>query len=235
MLDGGFDGDDELLSKRSVSDGSAAVAMVSTGLTMNLNPMSPGVSSGSDVSDSMSVPMSHVYRPTARTGGVTVAVQPPVETTATTSSSTAGGGDDPATSLSLSLSLPGVGDSGEVSKLIESTINGANLHHTSNTNTLSFLPERHHGEELPPPPATGVVGFNADFMGFMQDMIRKEVRSYMMGMGIGMQNGGGGASGGAVAVGGGGGGLCYHQAANAVGGGGQNRIFRNVTVNNRIE
>jgi hypothetical protein len=230
MLDGCFDGDEPLL-KRSVSDGSAAVAIVSTGLNMNLNPMSPGVSSGSDVSDSMSVPMTHLYRPKARTGGVTVAVQPPVETTAVTTSSSTAGGEDPATSLSLS--LPGLADSGEVSKLIESTINGANLHRTQNT--VSFLPEREHGEELPPPPPTGVVGFNAEFMGFMQDMIRKEVRSYMMGMGIGLQSGGGGggASGGAV---GGGVGLCYHQhqAANAVGGG-QNRIFRNVTVNNRIE
>ncbi|KAM7250332.1 hypothetical protein ACFE04_022215 [Oxalis oulophora] len=192
-----FDGDgvgcyNEPPLKRSVSDGSTAVVR----LDMNLNPCSPGgsSSSGSDVSDSMSVPC-HVYKPMAVAGGVTVAA---VETT--TSSSADCGGDDPATSLSLS--LPGITESGEAQNQVAPAV----------------LPEVHGGG------AAAVTGFNPEFMGYMQEMVRREVRSYMMGMGIGMSTGAsGGASGGAGGLG-----FCY-QAANV---GGENRIFRNVTAVN---
>ncbi|RID66226.1 hypothetical protein BRARA_D01385 [Brassica rapa] len=79
---GGYDGSltDEQPLKRTASGGGGGV--VSTGLFM-----SPGSPSGSDVSEQSSGPVSHVYKPKARAGGVVIesAVK------------------DPATSLSLSL------------------------------------------------------------------------------------------------------------------------------------
>ncbi|XP_071724628.1 transcription factor MYB44-like [Rutidosis leptorrhynchoides] len=201
MLEDGGCSSDEPSLKRSASDGSGLP--VSTGLNMNLNPGSPGFSSssGSDVSDSISVPVlnsSHVFRPLARTGAVSVAVQREVEPTTSSSNKD----NDPATSLSLS--LPGIADSGEVSDKVLVNECTAVLNN-QNRNTVSFLPEK--SCEEPPRKGTGIVGFNGEFMAVMQDMIKKEVRSYMMGMGIGIQSGGGGSGGN------GGGGLCYYQAA----------------------
>lgn len=165
--------DDAQPLKRSVSAGAAIP--VCTGLYMN--PPTPGSPSGSDVSES-SVPVassSHVFRPVPRTG----AVLPPVETTSSS--------NDPPTSLSLS--LPGVESSPEVSNRVTVT-----------------EPSTHVAPPPPPPTAipllpimtaaapiavaqqfhdpSGSVSFNfsAELLTVMQDMIRKEVRSYMAGL-----------------------------------------------------
>ncbi|OAY33718.1 transcription factor MYB44 [Manihot esculenta] len=199
--------------KRSVSAGSGMP--VSTGLYMN-----PGSPSQSDVSDS-SVPVlssSHVYRPVARAGPVF----PPTETTSSCNT------NDPPTSLSLS--LPGA-DSSEVSNRVAES--------TPPTNTISLMP----ATTQVPPPATatataqaqvaaaavaagmqqqaavngvggGFVGFTADFMAVMHEMIRREVRNYMMEQSS--RGGGGGGNGGGV-------GMCF-QAAGGEG-------FRNVAMN----
>ncbi|OMO56588.1 hypothetical protein CCACVL1_26438 [Corchorus capsularis] len=121
--------------------------------------MSPGSPSGSDVSDS-SVPVSssHVYKPIARTGGVNVDVNVmPAGLEATSSS------NDPPTSLSLS--LPGV-ESCEVS-----------THPTVTTESTQTRNEGKNEER-----GSGVMGFSAEFMAVMQEMIRVEVRNYMMQM-----------------------------------------------------
>ncbi|KAL4353983.1 hypothetical protein GQ457_06G035550 [Hibiscus cannabinus] len=123
--------------------------------------MSPGSQSGSDLSDS-SVPVlssSHVYKPIPRTGGVNVDVMPSPGAEAAASS------DDPQTSLSLS--LPGA-ESCEVSV--------STLPVTESTQT------RNEGKG-------GVMGFSAEFMAVMQEMIRVEVRNYMVQMQQ-QQNGG---------------------------------------------
>ncbi|GMI67247.1 myb domain protein 73 [Hibiscus trionum] len=118
--------------------------------------MSPGSQSGSDLSDS-SVPVfssSHVYKPIPRTGGVNVDVNvmpsPGAEAAASSSS------DDPQTSLSLS--LPGA-ESCEVS--------------------VSTLPVTESTEAKNEGKGGGVMGFSAEFMAVMQEMIRVEVRNYM--------------------------------------------------------
>ncbi|PON67208.1 LOW QUALITY PROTEIN: MYB transcription factor [Trema orientale] len=165
---GGYDGNYPQPLKRSVSAGSALP--VSTGLYMN-----PGSPSGSDVSDSSvphaAVSPSHVYRPVARAG----AVFPPVET--------ASSSNDPATSLSLS--LPGV-DSCEVSnRVAESIQNSSSSPATAVMNLLPAIAPA----PAPSPPASGGEGENGVFVPFskellavMQEMIRKEVRSYMAGL-----------------------------------------------------
>jgi myb proto-oncogene protein len=204
---------DEPLFKRSVSDGSV-LPVVQTGfLNMNYGPSSPPGPSGSDVSVSMSVPFSgnrQLYKPLARTGSVSVGFQHSVETQ-TPSSPSSDEDNDPATSLSLS--LPGVADSScEVSDKV--VVHDNNALDQNQKPTMTFIGDRQG------------VGFNnnSEFMALMQEMIREEVRSYMMGMGIGTQ---------ATAGGGGGGGLCYNQAATALGGG-RNGVFSNVVINNRI-
>lgn len=171
---GGFDAESIQPLKRSASAG-AAVMPVSG---MYLSPGSP---SGSDVSDSSVHVMSssHVYRPVARTGGIV-----PPETTSST--------NDPPTSLSLS--LPGV-DSAEVSnRAAEST-------HATNPiqflQTMSPVPEqvamtspmpvgRNQNGEFGSAAAAEAdnvfVPFSADILAAMQEMIRKEVRSYMAGL-----------------------------------------------------
>lgn len=158
---GGYDGNYSQPLKRSVSAGSALP--VSTGLYMN-----PGSPSGSDVSDSSvphaAVSPSHVYRPVARTG----AVFPPVET--------ASSSNDPATSLSLS--LPGV-DSCEVSnRVAESIQNSSSSPATAVMNLLPAIAPASGGEG-----ENGVfVPFSKELLAVMQEMIRKEVRSYMAGL-----------------------------------------------------
>lgn len=159
--------DDPQPLKRSVSAGAAIP--VSTGLY--INPPTPGSPSGSDMSES-SVPdasPSHVYRPLARTGGVL----PPVETTSSS--------NDPPTSLSLS--LPGA-DSSEVSNRTSEPVHVAPPPPPPPpSNTIPLLPMMAPPLAVPP---TGMGAFNlsAEFLAVMQDMIRKEVRSYME-----MQNG----------------------------------------------
>ncbi|KAL2348354.1 hypothetical protein Fmac_002354 [Flemingia macrophylla] len=147
--------------KRSVSAGAAIP--VSTGLY--INPPTPGSPSGSDVSES-SVPVaspSHVYRPVPRPGPVL----PPVETTSSS--------NDPPTSLSLS--LPGA-DSSEVSNRTAEPTHAAPPPPPPPvpSNTISLLPMM----PVPvSPPAMGPFNLSAEFLAVMQEMIRKEVRSYM--------------------------------------------------------
>ncbi|XVF59352.1 hypothetical protein PTKIN_Ptkin07bG0268700 [Pterospermum kingtungense] len=135
--------------------------------------MSPGSPSGSDASDS-SVPVlssSHVYKPIPRTGGVNVDVNIDVNFTpaggveAATSSS-----NDPPTSLSLS--LPGA-ESCEVST------------HPATAESTQTRNESKKEEK-----GSGVMGFSAEFMTVMQEMIRTEVRNYMVQMQQQQQNGG---------------------------------------------
>ncbi|XP_041001360.1 transcription factor MYB44-like [Juglans microcarpa x Juglans regia] len=173
---GGYDGNLTHLEqplKRSVSAGSGMP--LPTGLYGN--PSSP---SGSDVSDYSSVPVlpsAHVYRPVARTGGVV----PPVETSSSTAVI------DPPTSLSLS--LPGASDScGEVSNR---TSNDPSCQAPQAT-TIPLFP----APEMNPTPVTemnreedrsiGLVPLSAELMGVIQDMIRKEVRNYVLEQSAGM-------------------------------------------------
>ena len=167
---GGYDGNYPQPLKRSVSAGSAMP--VSTGLYMN--PSSP---SGSDVSDS-SLPavvspssQQHVYRPVARTGAV---LPPPIVETASSSNNN---NNDPPTSLSLS--LPGV-DSCEVAEPIQTSSPSPS---PSPAPMMSLLPQ-------PALPVSGngdgengvFVPFSKELLMVMQEMIRKEVRSYMAGL-----------------------------------------------------
>ncbi|KAE8699988.1 Transcription factor MYB44 [Hibiscus syriacus] len=126
--------------------------------------MGPGRPSGSDLSDS-SVPVlssSLVYKPIPST--VDVNVMPSPEAEAASSS------DEPLTSLSLS--LPGA-DTCEVSV--------SNLPVTESIQTRNEA--RNEGK------GGGVMGFSADFTAAMQEMIRVEVRNYMVQMQQ-QQNGG---------------------------------------------
>jgi myb proto-oncogene protein len=190
--DGNLDGDNTQPLKRSVSAGSGVP--VSTGLYM-----SPGSPSGSDVSDSSLPGLSssynyNIYRPVARTG----AVMPPVETTSSSYNN-----NDPPTSLSLS--LPGA-DSSEVSN----QVGEPSQLPKSNTVTPLLTGRNAPAQEVSPAVGglSGSVGFNTEFMSVMQEMIRKEVRNYMMEhSGVG-------------------GGMCY-QGMSGEG-------FRNVAVNNRV-
>ncbi|XVF15493.1 hypothetical protein REPUB_Repub09cG0158500 [Reevesia pubescens] len=153
--------------------------------------MSPGSPSGSDVSDS-SVPVlssSHVFKPIPRTGGVNVNVDVNVTPAAI---ETASSSNDPPTSLSLS--LPGV-ESCEVS-----------THPVTESNqTRNEAKNEERGG--------GVMGFSAEFMAVMQEMIKAEVRNYM----VQMQQQNGEVSGGNGI------GMCLDGG------------FRNVMAMNRVE
>ncbi|RYQ80742.1 hypothetical protein Ahy_Scaffold1g106946 isoform H [Arachis hypogaea] len=143
--------------KRSVSAGAAVP--VSTGLYMN--PPTPGSPSGSDVSES-SVPAastSHVFRPVPRAGGVV----PPVETTSSSY--------DPPTSLSLS--LPGVDSNSEVSNRA-APLAAQPLQQIRDPSAVAAVPKQNNG--------AAPFNFSAELLAVMQDMIRKEVRSYMAGL-----------------------------------------------------
>ncbi|CAL0331783.1 unnamed protein product [Lupinus luteus] len=156
--------------KRSVSAGAAIP--VSTVLFMN--PSTPSSPSGSDVSES-SVPVassSHVYRPVPRTGGVVI------ETTSSSS--------DPPTSLSLS--LPGVDSNSEVSNRVTEPARAATL--PTQLNVMPMLSpimaepvtavapvvvqEENHDVR-----AVAAFNFSRELLTVMQEMIRKEVRSFM--------------------------------------------------------
>nr|GMC57679.1 transcription factor MYB44-like [Ipomoea batatas] len=181
--------------KRSVSAG-AAVTL--SGLHFN-----PGSPSGSDVSES-SLPVmspSHVFKPIARTGGV---LPPPVETPPPPPPV-----NDPPTSLSLS--LPGVDSSSDVSpRLTESTqpispiqLFSSAIHSPPPPPPLPVpfqqpLEKFDLGGGAPPPMACPIppkeavpapaqqdrvfLPFSQELLAVMQDMIKTEVRNYMMGV-----------------------------------------------------
>lgn len=182
--------------KRSVSAG-AAVTL--SGLHFN-----PGSPSGSDVSES-SLPVmspSHVFKPIARTGGV---LPPPVETPPPPPPPA----NDPPTSLSLS--LPGVDSSSDVSpRLTESTqpispiqLFSSAIHTPPPPPPLPVpfqqpLEKFDLGGGAPPPMACPIppkeavpapaqqdrvfLPFSQELLAVMQDMIKTEVRNYMMGV-----------------------------------------------------
>ncbi|CAN6909276.1 unnamed protein product [Brassica oleracea] len=159
---GGFyaPAEDQRPVKRSVSDGYPPVA---NGLYM-----SPGSPTGSDVSDSSTLPVLpsvEVFKPVPRAGGVTLPL--PIETSSFC--------DDPATSLSLS--LPGADVSEESNRSHESTNNNTLMRH--NTNTMSFkqLSGGFRGaiEDM----GRSFAGNGGEFMAVVQEMIKAEVRSYM--------------------------------------------------------
>ncbi|XVF17615.1 hypothetical protein REPUB_Repub10bG0138500 [Reevesia pubescens] len=153
--------------------------------------MSPGSPSGSDVSDS-SVPdlsSSHVYKPIPRTGGVNVDFNVDVNVMPAGIEAASSSSNDPPTSLSLS--LPGAESCEVVST------------HPVTESTQTRNEELRGG---------GVMGFSAEFMAVMQEMIKVEVRNYM----VQMQNQKGGLSNG------GGLGMCLDGG------------FRNVMGMNRV-
>ena len=134
--------------------------------------MSPGSPTGSDVSDSSTIPVLPsvgLFRPVPRAGG-------PLPTETSSSSG------DPATSLSLS--LPGA----DVS---EESTNINTLSRRQNKNAESFLPFsggfRGAIEEM----GKSFAGDGGEFMVLVQEMIKAEVRSYMAEMQRN-HNGGGG-------------------------------------------
>ncbi|GFP78937.1 transcription factor myb44 [Phtheirospermum japonicum] len=137
--------------KRSVSDGSG-----SPGSGLCLNPGSPCRSDSSD-SSLAALSVSRVYKPVARSGVVLLETAP--------------ADYDPPTGLSLS--LPGAESTESTSNKTEST--------QPETNSIQLLPV------LPAPPPVierqemGFMPFGAELMAVMQEMIKVEVRNYMMG------------------------------------------------------
>lgn len=163
-----FKGDDyeQQPLKRSASVGAGTVV---SGLCFN-----PGSPSGSDLSDS-SLPgfsPSRVFRPLPVTGPVS----PPGRQVETVSSAT-----DPPTSLSLS--LPG-SDSGEVGNGLGSNRVGSPTQKATpaasaqQSREQAGAPNQSRGEQL----GNEKQFFSAEFLAVMQEMIRKEVRSYMSGI-----------------------------------------------------
>lgn len=157
--------------KRSVSAGSA--------MPVSGFHFSPGSPSGSDSDSSLHVTTSssqsqHVFKPLARTGGV---FPPSIDVSSTAV--------DPPTSLSLS--LPGV-DLAEFSN--------RSAESTQSKNPFHLLPQAMQIPPPPPPPppsqaATSVpfdqqdkvfVPFSQELLRVMQEMIKTEVRNYMMGV-----------------------------------------------------
>lgn len=142
--------------------------------------LSPGSPSGSDVSDSsLPVVPSHVFRPVARTGGIV----PPA--TASTHMEASSSTNDPPTSLSLS--LPGVAFSDcEVSHPNQSPkqLFPPSSIHSQQSDLSSITPS---GEAVPATspavisavPENTFFPFPQEFLSLMQDMIAREVRSYM--------------------------------------------------------
>ncbi|KAG8049412.1 hypothetical protein GUJ93_ZPchr0009g1702 [Zizania palustris] len=168
------DADDDLLMrrplKRTSSDGHPALCAA----------IAPGSPSGSDLSDSshQSLPShmpsspkhqhqhQHVYRPVARAGGVVV---------------------PPATSLSLSLSLPGLD---QAQPEDPSPSQAAVQPPVSPASQMPPPPPPRVGEEAAPSsqmpfqlqPPRDLAPFSAEFLTMMQEMIRIEVRNYMTGV-----------------------------------------------------
>ncbi|KAL3592157.1 hypothetical protein D5086_010797 [Populus alba] len=223
--DGNLDVDDTQPSKRSVSAGSGVP--LSTGLYM-----SPGSPSGSDVSDSsppgLSSALNHnIYRPVARTGGVL----PPVETASSSDNndddpptllSLSLPGADPATKLPNRGVEPTqervVGPAQErVVGPAQERVGGPAQERVGGStqdpkpNSLASVLVAVDPAQVTTPgvagqtgrPGCGFVGLSRELMTVMQEMIRREVRNYMMEQG--------------------GGGMCY-QGMSGEG-------FRNVAVN----
>ncbi|XP_010547530.1 PREDICTED: transcription factor MYB44-like [Tarenaya hassleriana] len=162
---GNFVAEDGPPLKRSASAGSGGCAPVPTGLYM-----SPGSPTGSDVSDSSTVPdllsaPAHVFKPVARTGVVAL----PLE------EKSASSGDDPPTSLSLS--LPGA-DVSEVSYRSHASTNTNNAT-TSSHNTLPVLSLENKNEGRINGNGKAFGGLSAEFMAVVQEMIKEEVRNCM--------------------------------------------------------
>ncbi|KAK3423140.1 hypothetical protein EUGRSUZ_F00002 [Eucalyptus grandis] len=159
---------------------------------------SPSSPSGSDLSDSglpVGMPSPRVFRPVARTGPIMPALS---GQHADASSSTT---TDPPTLLSLS--LPGsdmaeVSNHGSASGSVPTPDSRPSpTLFSARTQTMQATPPP-PPPPLPPPPPIHHLGhygdrmeaaagyekqfFNADFMAVMQEMIRKEVRSYMSGI-----------------------------------------------------
>ncbi|KAL0692110.1 hypothetical protein Bca4012_059290 [Brassica carinata] len=148
-------------AKRSVSDGCPPVA---TGLYM-----SPGSPTGSDVSDSSTVPSVGLFKPVPRAGGVVLPL--PTQTISSSSS------DDPATSLSLS--LPGAADvSEESNRSHESTTNINAWSQNKNTDS-SFFPFSAGFPSAIEEMGKSFAGNGGEFMAMVQEMIKSEVRSYI--------------------------------------------------------
>ncbi|XP_068656750.1 transcription factor MYB44-like [Aristolochia californica] len=154
--------------------------------------LSPSSPSGSDVSDSSApiVSSSHVYRPVPRTGGILPPSQ--IETASST--------NDPATSLSLS--LPGA-DSCEVSNPTNTAAGSQFLPPQPPQPPPPTSQSFQHQPSIPyrdlasfgaaaaaavavtsvaPVDKQPYFPFSPEFLSVVQDMIRKEVRSYMAGM-----------------------------------------------------
>ncbi|GKV04552.1 hypothetical protein SLEP1_g16702 [Rubroshorea leprosula] len=149
-------------------------ASVGTGNSVSALYFNPSSPSGSDLSDSSlhGVAASPVYRPLARTASLV----PPTHPVEAASSTTT----DPPTSLSLS--LPG-SNSGEVSD--RGTAAGSNpvLNPTHMTPASAPAP----APAVPSQVQNGELGpekqfFSAELLAVMQEMIRKEVRTYMGGI-----------------------------------------------------
>ncbi|GAB4849018.1 hypothetical protein Ancab_003830 [Ancistrocladus abbreviatus] len=168
--------------KRAMSDGATDIMKNVSGLS--LNPASP---SGSDVSDSSI----HIFRPIPRAGPVLMEKASSSITAATTTPTTTT--TTPAANTDLCLSLPG-SEASDVS-VSDSILNNQNLqleynHFTSPIQTSPSAPSLppvttlfHQIPAQPlPAPAPGAVAFNREFLAVMQEMIRKEVRSYMAGL-----------------------------------------------------
>ncbi|GMH06389.1 hypothetical protein Nepgr_008229 [Nepenthes gracilis] len=161
--------------KRAASDGADIVKNV-TGLSLN-----PGSPSGSDVSDSSI----HIYRPVART--VPILMEPSSSSvTATTTTNTTTANTD------LCLSLPGSGSpnvsvSNTSTNSLNRPLDPTPIQMPASVPPAALVPLHQIPVRQEPTPAEAsaeraYVPFSAEFLSVMQEMIRKEVRSYMSGL-----------------------------------------------------
>ncbi|KAL6596952.1 hypothetical protein ACP70R_047086 [Stipagrostis hirtigluma subsp. patula] len=213
--DPAMDADEDLQRplKRTNSDGHPGLC---------LSGSSPGSPSGSDLSDSShhSLPsvmpssaashhhhqQQHVYRPVPRAGGVVVLPPPsppPLPPPPPQQQ------QKPATSLSLSLSLPGLDQQPDPAP---SPAPPTPVQQQQPPATPSQTPGPAPPAvpfQLHPPPATNLASprppqppapapFSAEFLSMMQEMIRIEVRNYMSGSGFDARSGVNGGGDGAV-------------------------------------
>ncbi|KAL2520893.1 myb domain protein 73 [Forsythia ovata] len=153
----GFDPEAQQPLKRSASVGPGSIV---SGLYLN-----PGSPSGSDVSNS-SVSGYHVYRPIARTGGISHPDPPSSQ--------------DPPTSLSLS--LPGSGTNLKVTPSRVKSLSDPNPRDTQHASYV-FTPAAQPTQPVAPlQREVETQFFSPEFLVVMQEMIRKEVRNYMAGI-----------------------------------------------------
>ncbi|KAK6152754.1 hypothetical protein DH2020_012393 [Rehmannia glutinosa] len=130
-----------------------------SGMQVSGHYLNPGSPSGSDVSDS-SLPVmsvSRVYKPVARSG---VVLPPQIET--------ASSENDPPTGLSLS--LPGVESTSHKTESTQLKTNPIRLLTSAPAPVVVQQREK------------GLMPFGAELMAVMQEMIRAEVRNYMVGI-----------------------------------------------------